>query len=307
MATPDTRRLILALDVGGTSVKSILLPLAGDDDRWKRQDLRIDPDAPGDTILQVLGSIIRSAGDAAREALEVLAGVGIGMPGPCDYPRGISLMRHKYQGIYGLPLEPALRQRAGAAPDAVFAFGHDASMFLLGEYWRGAAAGHDRVLGVTLGSGVGAAFMQAGTLACTPTGMPIYSVWNQPYRNGIVEDYASRRALMTQYKTLAGRGHDELIDVQDIARRGIQDGDPHSLQAFAEFGAHLGEALARTIGAFRPDCVVVGGQIAKAFALFGEPLKERVHRRSRLDTVVPAIHIDMSALYGAAKLVRDRL
>jgi glucokinase len=299
--------MILALDVGGTSIKSILLSPAGANDRWERQEVRIDPDASGDIILQAFGVIIRSAGDAARNARGTLAGVGIGMPGPCDYSRGVSLMRHKYQGIHGLQLEPELRRRAGVAPEVAFAFGHDASMFLLGEYWRGAAAGYERILGLTLGTGIGAAFLQAGTLICTPTGMPIFSVWNQPYRDGIVEDYASKRALMARYHTLAGRRDDGPIDVRDIARRGIQDRDPHSLQAFFEFGEHLGEALVPAVSRFGPDCIVIGGQIAKAFALFGEPLKERLHRRLNPEMVVGAAHIDMSALYGAAKLVGDRL
>ncbi|MFF1570529.1 ROK family protein [Streptomyces sp. NPDC058293] len=41
-------------------------------------------------------------------------------------------------------------------------FPHDADAFGIGEYAAGAAAGHERALCVTLGSGIGSAFIDHG-------------------------------------------------------------------------------------------------------------------------------------------------
>src|SRR5688572_21060975 len=87
--------------------------------------------------------------------------LGVAVPGPFDYERGISLVRHKLLELHGVDLRSELAAALGFAPSSI-RFLNDAAAFALGEWWVGAARGHRRAVGITLGTGLGSAFLDAG-------------------------------------------------------------------------------------------------------------------------------------------------
>jgi hypothetical protein len=92
-----------------------------------------------------------------------LRGIAFGFPGPFDYPNGVSYIRgvQKYESIYSLDLRAALRERLGAG-DLPIVFRNDAEAAIVGEARYGAARGYDRLIGLTLGTGLGSAFLELG-------------------------------------------------------------------------------------------------------------------------------------------------
>lgn len=124
-----------------------------------------------------------------------------------------------------------------------------------------------------------------------------------PYQDGIVEDKISRRGIIAGYKKLAGKNYRKDLDVKEIALQALKDNDKISLEVFEELGSILGEALKPILVKFKAECLVLGGQISKSFALFSAPLKKQLQPVSRLKKITCARWIDASALYGAAKLV----
>src|SRR5207237_2105693 len=130
-------------DVGGTHVSAARVDLAA---------ATVDGSARFDFDGDELGTLVDAATSVRADRL------GVAIPGPFDYTRGVSAIRHKLQSLYGVDLRGELANALEIAPGAVV-FLNDADAFLLGEAWAGAARGHARALGVTLGTGLGSAFL----------------------------------------------------------------------------------------------------------------------------------------------------
>src|SRR5262249_22205625 len=150
------------------------------------------------------------------------------------YRRGIALFTGvgKFDALHGRDLGRALMDGLPNAPGGV-SFLNDADAFLLGEWLHGAAAGADRCVGITLGTGVGSAFAAGGSIRLEGPGVPpegrvdLLTIGGRP-----LEDVVSRRAIRAAYRAHGGVREDdrdggaaEGPDVVDIAAR-ARAGEP---------------------------------------------------------------------------------
>ena len=264
--------MILALDIGGTFIKSgVFSPDGG---------LRKLPQVPSRSdgsraeIVSAMRAAITAAGNADA--------VGIAIPGPFDYRNGVSMMTHKFGALNGVDL------RAELDLDVPCVFVHDADAFLLGELGFGELRGTARAGAVTLGTGLGAAAAVNGVPVDNAFGSPApeVSLWKQPFRGGIAEDFISTRALVKKYPAAGAK------EIADAAR----NGDAAALRVWREFGEDLAELLSQWIARWDLEKVALGGQIAKAWALFRAPLETL--------PVFPA-KLPEAALYGAFMKARE--
>ena len=275
---------IAALDLGGTHVSAAAVdPESGEVSSVVRVDHA--PDAERD---ELLGGI--------REAARAVAGpavvaVGVAAPGPFDYERGICLVRGlaKLEALFGVDLRQELAA-VFALPGEAVVFLNDAEAFLLGEAAHGAAAGVDRAIGITLGTGLGSAFIAGGRLVRNGPGIPpdgeLHVV---EFRGAPVEDRLSARGLLARAAA---------ADVRELAGK-ARAGDNAAHAVFTAFGAGLAEFLGPWAEAFRAGIVVAGGSISRAWDLFGTELE-----RGLPVPVVPARHLDKAPLLGAAEYAR---
>jgi glucokinase len=298
---------VISLDVGGTFLKSAIVRSDGLVVEDSLQKVPIDSSGSAETIINTFIKTLRTALQTIRSRGLTLLGIGIAMPGPFDYAEGVSLMGRgfapkKFAAIYGINLRKEFIKRLSLKEDFPIIFEPDSWAFLRGEAWVGNARGYNRVIGVTLGTGLGSAFMVNGEIVLDEPGVPPLG-WMAmiPYKNGVLEDWVSRRGILARYRELSGRNI-EGLDVVDIAYQ-ASSGDKVSLQVFEEMGLLLGKALRRVSSEFKPECIVFGGQISKSFHLFEKPLKAQLERIPSLRKVVPAHSIDLSPLYGVAKLM----
>ena len=98
----------LLLDVGGTEIKGCVSDASGRKTRIRKFPAHAQKSA--EKILDNLAGICRKL---AGETDGMIRGVGMAIPGPFDYEHGISRMQglNKYDAIYGIPLEPEIRER----------------------------------------------------------------------------------------------------------------------------------------------------------------------------------------------------
>lgn len=248
---------ILVFDVGGSHIACGL---------FQPEDMVLS--APAE--IRMAGSNTPAEFLAAFESLSrstlrnstAAAGVAIAMPNPFDYDRGISFMRHKYEQLYGSDLRQGLGNRLDIDPASIL-FLNDAAAFLTGELQQGALIGVDRAIGITLGTGVGSAFAIEGKIAVEGGGVPPGGeIWNLPYRDSIVEDVISTRAIQRLYEESSGHR----LQVHEIATRAGHD--PKARDTFVRFGNELGTVLRHVGLEFRPEKIVLGGGISRAAALF---------------------------------------
>lgn len=253
----SARNCVLAFDVGGSHVAAAVC--CGD-------DFHLGPgaSAPHATVqtakafvdlLHQLGAK-GEAGDAGK--IDVLLAV----PGLFDLDAGVSLMRHKLPYLYNFDLRGALAARFGIEPSQV-RFLNDANAFLLGEIGAGVARGFRRAIGLTLGTGIGAAFAVDGRIVSEGLGVPPGGeIWNLPREGGIVEDLISSRAIVASYQRRAGVRR-EVVDLAATSPT-----DPAARQTFQDFGRHLGEVIGMLLAGFHAEVIVLGGGIARSAGLF---------------------------------------
>ena len=286
-------RCILALDIGGTFLKSCLcdregLPLPGTFDRE-----RVDSNGDLAAIKSSYQSLLKRMLEKAESLDMVLSAVAADIPGPFDFSAGISRMEHKYTSLFGVPLFPWFREVLGEVP---VRFLHDSSAFL-----SGASAAHPEIrncAGVMIGTGLGFAVMKDGSVLETEAGGPAYSIYKMPFRDKTAEDFISARAIPTRYNELSSRKIDSAKTIGDLAESGT---DPIAYQVYYEIGENLSEILAPILTELGTEALYLGGQISKSFSVFGPALKEGLKRVSTLHLIEEAKDLDLAHLKGGAR------
>ena len=255
-------------------------------------------------LIHTLGETAAAKAGIPRDQFSQIAGAALAFPGPFDYENGVSHMEHKLHSLFGVDLKAGLATRFHWRQEQL-RFLNDAAAFTLGEAGAGAGREAQRILGITLGTGIGGAFAirsangvhiadsRPGNREGVPTGGEL---WNLPYSGDtaahpgagtIVEDFVSTRFLRHHFQVLTGREEEVSAIAETAQKQSAQPcpdpppppsprpnpGDQQAAhcrarQAFADFGRHLGQALNQHASAFRPDVVVIGGGIARAASLF---------------------------------------
>ncbi len=311
MNPPPEIRCALGVDIGGTSLRCGLVRASGAILRGSLRKATIDSKGERESILEAFAAPLQELLLDSRRREISIAGIGIGMCGPLDYDRGISLIRgvDKYESIYGVCIQDELRRRLNLPESVPMIFEVDAWAFARGEAWQGAGKGYRRILALTLGSGLGSAFVADGCLLSEGPGVPPPYGWigGLPYGDGIVDDQFSRRGILARYRFLTGHPLSPGKDVKDLAER-ARRGDALCKELFRQFGMELGRVLLPTIQRFHPECLIFGGRISRSFDLFGDSLKLALKGPAQgLRKISRARSISLSAIRGGARLAFERV
>ncbi len=288
----SSNEVVGALDVGGTHVTAARVDVTAVAVE-PGSGVRLSLPSSG-TRSELVGAISRAATAIARPDV---CRVGVAVPGPFDYSTGVSKIAHKLQGFYGLDLRAELSGALGLRDGEAVRFLNDAEAFLLGEWWAGAARGHARVVGITLGTGLGSAFMDDGRIVSAGPGIPPRgALYELPFRGAPVEHAISSRGLLARYASPP----EEQVDVEDVASRAMA-GQSSACRAFEELGRALGEFLVPWLRTFEPGCLVVGGSIARSWNLIEPSLLGVLDPIESLASVTVAEHLDDAPLLGAGR------
>jgi glucokinase len=282
--------LVPVLEIGGSHVTAAVVDLGGGQVQ-RQQRLPLDSSGSAEEIIDTLVRAAERVESSARHW-------GIAIPGPFDYVTGVGGFEDvgKFDQLSGVDLGAALRGRLG--PGSRTYFVNDAEAFGVGESVFGAGRGHARTVCLTLGTGIGSAFVANGmTVTSGPDVPPLGYAYRLSWEGRPIEDAVSARALRRRF---AGSGGTAL-DVHDIAGL-ARSGDPAAQRAFEDSFLALGGCLGPWVARFRATMLIVGGSIAESFDLIEEPLSAGLRRASpELRAVVClAGGPDTSALLGAA-------
>ncbi len=287
---------VLAIDAGGTCFKSALIDADGGIVPGSFYQCPVCSNGPLEAVLATYAELIRHGVSCGI----VIRGIGVSTPGPFDYQRGISLMKHKFACLYGISLKESLIKLLPELAGIPFSFRHDANSFLAGEMWLGAGQGCAQIGGVTLGTGIGVSFFAESQFLNNELGSPAaeVSLWNKPYRDGIVEDFISARALIAAYQK-----YNPYYD-PSAGARGIADaakgGDQHAVRVYEQFGTDLGKVLTPWCNHFKPEKIIFGGQIAASFDLFADALQQNLQTTACQPELKASTLGSNAALFGLA-------
>ena len=254
----------LLLDVGGTFIKCAggrEIPISSE---GCREDISA---AFSEAVSPFCDEALRAerTGTDCRKGAQRY-GIAVAIPGPFDYRKGIFLMKHKFAAVFG----ETFRDVAGIPDNVELRFMHDVNGMLAGEMTCGNGRGYSRVALVSLGTGLGFAMSIDGHILKKETGSPLVSIFNRPYRDGILEDYASKRGFLRAFERLGGTGAGTVKDIAGLAAVG----DGNALATFREIGAIIGEAISPILEEYRIECLLFGGQISRSFHFMEKALYE---------------------------------
>jgi glucokinase len=291
---------VIALDVGGTSMKAALVG----PDRAVITAQRIPTgreDGP-DAVVERIVATVADQVAAARATGHTPRGAGVVVPGIVDDERGIAVYSANI-GWRDAPLRELVRQRIGLP----VAFSHDVRAGGLAEGELGAARGVRDYLFLPIGTGIAGAVVldgqpysghgyagEIGHMIVEPSGPECACG-----ASGCLEAIASASAIAAEYSRRTGRLADSLVS--ELAAGGDAD-------AVAVWDRAI-EALARALQAYTtllaPELVVIGGGLGEAGELLLRPLVEALDARltfQRRPRLVPAQLGDQASALGAALL-----
>ena len=240
---------LIGVDIGGSHISAALLSV--DDCEVKILDFHeADVDTLGSAaeIIEAWSWVINLAKGKQENAQ-----IGIAMPGPFDYPNGISLIKDqgKMKSLFGLSVKKLLAESLKVNPENII-FTNDAEAFLIGETYAGASRGFENSIGLTLGTGLGSAIKIQDMVKDG-------KLWTAPFRNGIAEDYLGTAWFR---KVAIERFGLNIEGVKDLLAHDFDSAI--SEEIFSEFGNTLGELLAQNIIRLHCQEVDLGGKIARA-------------------------------------------
>lgn len=276
---------VVGVDIGGTHISACII----DTKQWNihlENVVRNHVFSQGNakTILHTWASTIQ---EIIRTSPTAIQFIGIAMPGPFDYENGISKMlgQSKYDNLYDKDIKTLLSAELGLFPDAIH-FINDAAAFLQGEIFVQNLQTNARILGITLGTGLGSAVWNKGEKAFDA------DLWNTPYEESIFEEYLVTRWFVKRFKEVTGKDVTGLKEILDNHRE---------TTAFAtikdEYAKHLFDFMQFFEEKYQTNIFIIGGNIAKALPIFIAD-REEFNRF----IVYTAILGEKAAMIGAASI-----
>jgi glucokinase len=222
-----------------------------------------------------------------------VAGIGCGVPSLVDVEQGIVHAVVNIPSWRKVHLKDELENRYG-----VPAFiNNDANTFALGELYFGKGQGYRDMVGLTLGTGLGAGVIIDGHLY-SGSNCGAGEIGEVPRGEQNIEYYCSGQFFLRE----AG------MSGETVYRR-AQEGDRQALELFENFGLELGYAIMTVLYAYDPELIVLGGSISSAFDLFEggmrERLKEYAYQHALERLVISRSESENVAVLGAAALYLD--
>jgi glucokinase len=283
------------LEVGGTHARASRV----DTTTWQPvpgSACRLPLDSSGPSAA-IIATMVQCADALCLTSAETLA---VAIPDPFDYETGIARFEGvgKFDGLAGVDLRRTLLAQLAQPPGRV-TFANDADAFGLGEWLAGSGRGYQRVVAITLGTGVGSAFVDAGRIISSgPSVPPDGHVYRLMVRGRPLEETVSRRAIIAEYQRLSVSRNPDW-DVREIAEAALS-GDPVTTRIFAWAFRLLGEALAPWLTRFRAQVLAVGGGVSTSWALILGPLQTGLGEAASGLVVVRSANTEDAIAAGAA-------
>lgn len=301
--------VILAADLGATHSRIAVSNLLAESlvETTAEIDINKGPDAVIGWLLDTFDRLLDEIGRPPSE----VRGIGIGVPGPVDFARGMAVNPPIMAGWHMHPIKDAFAQRY----DAPVLVDNDVNIMALGEYWVMEPKVDDFVF-VKVGTGIGSGLILGGVLHRGANGAAgdighvratSEDVVCRCGNNGCLEALAGGAAL-------AGRLRESGLDAmggRDVVRL-VERGDEDATRAVRQAGRLIGQVLASMVNLLNPSLIMIGGDLARAEQQLLAGIREVVYQRSTTlsttDLTIAVSHLrDRAGVIGAAAMAIDHI
>lgn len=272
----------IGVDLGGTK---ILAAKVSSSEILKKEHCFLPIDnGDENVVISLLKNIISNLID------ESVGAIGIGIPSIVDSEKGV------VYDVQNIPSWKEVRlvdilQEYFQLPVYI---NNDANCYALGETYFGKGRGCNYLVGLTIGTGLGAGIVYENKLISDASGAS-GEFGIIPYLDRSLEDYCSGQFFVHQ---LGMKGE----EAAKLARQG----DQKAIKAFEQFGSHLGNAIKIIMSTIDPIKIVIGGSVALSKDLFEQKMKESIadylFKKSRENIQLEFSKTNHMAVLGASSL-----
>lgn len=187
--------------------------------------------------------------------------IGIGVPSVVDTEKGIVYNVTNIPSWKEVALKDILEEEF-KLPTFV---NNDVNCFTLGEHRFGLAKGFNSVVGITIGTGLGAGIIINDKLYVGHN-CGAGEIGLLPYLDKNFEYYVSNSFFETQFGVSALATNEAAID-----------GNIKAIEIWSDFGRHLGAAIKAIMYVYDPEAIILGGSISLAYPYFKNAMFESLH------------------------------
>lgn len=302
------------VDIGGTTCKIGLFQMDGSlVEKW---EIKTDKENHGEKILDDVAYAVLHKMEEKGISKEQIQGIGLGVPGPVGKDGTVFKCVNLGWGV--LNVEQELSGKTGLLVKA----GNDANVAALGEMWQGGGKGHQNVVMVTLGTGVGGGIIMDGKIVAGSHGAggEIGHIKMKSGErdtcgcggHGCLEQYASATGIVrmareklkgeTRQTRLSAQGKLTAKVIFDAAK----EGDAVALELTAALCEMLGTALANIAAVADPESFVIGGGVSKAGDILIDGIQKDYRKKAfhacDADITLATLGND-AGMYGCVRLL----
>lgn len=309
---------VIAVDIGGTSFR---VALADREGRLlaRSAELTLSQEGPGSAIQRLKDAIRKTASSVSFK--EVM-GIAVGSAGPIDPLRGVILTPPSLPTWRDVPLKEQLEEEF----QTPIWMENDADLAALGEHRFGAGRGFDRLIYITVSTGIGGGIIingqllsgssvsvaEIGHMVVDPDG-PVCNCGGKGHLEAVASGTAIARMAVERISQDESSSIARLVrgDLSRVTAETVEEaagqGDAVAQAVMQKAGTSLGIAIVSLIHIFDPEIVIIGGGVSNSGDLILNPIREVITQRAMPDfrnraRVVRSSLGDDSVILGAVAL-----
>ncbi|MGC9398097.1 MAG: ROK family protein [Anaerolineae bacterium] len=319
--------VFIGVDLGGTNIEAAAVQ-NGKVLQSKKKKTHAEEGV--ETVLDRIEKTVRRLFEKLDAEAEDFAGLCIGAPGAIDIATGVVREAPNLPGWKNIPLGKILQERLGL-PVTV---DNDVNVGVLGEYVYGAGRGALDMVGIWVGTGIGGGLVVNGQPvhgwrgAAGEIGHTVINPHGRMCscgREGCVEAYASKTAMMSMIREQMARGRESVVPqiMEDKGKRrmtssvieaALEAGDALMAEAVKTSQFYLGLLTANLVNVLDPQVLVFGGGLVERLGQsFVAPIAHTARKyylqqeNAERIRIVPAALGDDAGPVGAAVIAYRRL
>lgn len=292
----------ISVDVGGTQIRVAVYPEAGIQPLAIKKVKTVGKGTPLERLVDTIHDMWPQ-----KDSEDKVKAIGICVPGPVDFAKGIVTFTANIEGWVNLPLKDILEEEF----DVPVFIGNDANVAAIGEWKFGAGRGHEDVLYFTISTGVGGGVIIDGKPLNGHQGLAtelghVHLEADSHYPCGCgqfghlesfssgtgIAYYANEQLELGRDSILQGKGKVTAKDVAEAAKAK----DPLAVETFARASKYLALGVVNYLHIFNPSAVIFGGGVASTGDLLLGPVKKMMPKLIYSPTYLEGLHFAQAEL-----------
>lgn len=310
-------KIYVGVDIGGTAIKTGICNEEGE--LLYTTEGPTEVEKGSDTVVNNIAQYARDIVEQSAFSWEQVEGVGIGIAGFLDIPRGFVKLSVNL-GLQNVPLKDVLTEKLGKEVRV----NNDANVAALGEAWSGAGKDVPHCVCFTLGTGVGGGIITHGKIYEGFSGMAgelghlavvpdLEAIQCGCGKMGCLETVSSATGIIRMAKDAVERGdRTSLAVLPSITAKDVFDaaknGDEVAARIVNRAAFYLGKAMAGVAVIVNPQRFIIGGGVSNAGEFLFEQVREVFHKFTpeviaEDVEIVSAVLGNNAGIVGAAGLI----